>query len=67
MSSPPCARPEELLPRSQRLLVLALDMTRPASIAAALEASGSIDVLVNNAGIGPARSSEGAPAGHPAN
>ena len=43
---------EDLLPRSERLRVLALDVTRPESIAAALEASGPIDVLVNNAGIG---------------
>jgi short-subunit dehydrogenase len=31
--------------------VLALDVTKPESIAAALQASGPIDVLVNNAGI----------------
>ena len=43
---------EDVLPRSERLRVLALDVTKPASIAAALEASGPIDVLVNNAGIG---------------
>jgi short-subunit dehydrogenase len=43
---------EELLPRSSRLRVLALDVTKPESISAALEASGPIDVLVNNAGIG---------------
>lgn len=43
---------EDVLPRSGRIRVLALDVTRPASIAAALEASGPIDVLVNNAGIG---------------
>ena len=42
----------DLLPRSERLRVLALDVTKPESIAAALEACGSIDVLVNNAGIG---------------
>ena len=42
----------EVLPRSDRLRVVALDVTRPASIAAALEASPPIDVLVNNAGIG---------------
>ena len=42
----------EALPRSERLRVLPLDVTQPASIAAALEASGPIDVLVNNAGIG---------------
>ncbi|MGE3650563.1 MAG: SDR family oxidoreductase [Reyranellaceae bacterium] len=40
------------LPRSSRLRVLALDVTRPDSIAAALAASGPIDVLVNNAGVG---------------
>jgi len=43
---------EDILPRSDRLRVLALDVTRPESIAAALDASGPIDVLVNNAGIG---------------
>jgi NAD(P)-dependent dehydrogenase (short-subunit alcohol dehydrogenase family) len=43
---------EDLLPQSERLRVLALDVTRPESISAALEASGPIDVLVNNAGIG---------------
>jgi NAD(P)-dependent dehydrogenase (short-subunit alcohol dehydrogenase family) len=43
---------EDVLPRSDRLRVLALDVTKPESIAAALEASGPIDVLVNNAGIG---------------
>jgi NAD(P)-dependent dehydrogenase (short-subunit alcohol dehydrogenase family) len=42
----------DLLPRSERMRVLALDVTRPGSIAAAVEASGPIDVLVNNAGIG---------------
>ena len=43
---------EDALPRAERLRVLPLDVTKPASIAAALEASGPIDVLVNNAGIG---------------
>ena len=43
---------EDLLPRSNRLRVLPLDVTNPESIAAALEASGPIDVLVNNAGVG---------------
>ncbi|WP_437769658.1 SDR family oxidoreductase [Sorangium sp. So ce281] len=43
---------EDVLPRSDRLRVIALDVTKPESIAAALEASGPIDVLVNNAGIG---------------
>jgi len=43
---------EGILPASERMRVLALDVTNPESIAAALEASGPIDVLVNNAGIG---------------
>ena len=43
---------EGVLPRSERLRVLALDVTNPGRIAAVLEASGPIDVLVNNAGIG---------------
>ena len=43
---------EDILPRSDRLRVLALDVTKPESIAAAIEACGPIDVLVNNAGIG---------------
>lgn len=42
----------DLLPASDRLRVLALDVTRPDSIAAAVWAAGPIDVLVNNAGIG---------------
>ncbi|MTD95643.1 SDR family NAD(P)-dependent oxidoreductase [Hyphomicrobium sp. xq] len=43
---------EGTLPRSERLRVLALDVTNPQSIVAAVEAAGPIDVLVNNAGIG---------------
>jgi NAD(P)-dependent dehydrogenase (short-subunit alcohol dehydrogenase family) len=43
---------EDVLPRSERVRVLALDVTKPASIDAALEACGPVDVLVNNAGIG---------------
>jgi short-subunit dehydrogenase len=42
----------DALPRSERLRVVALDVTKADSIAAALGASGPIDVLVNNAGIG---------------
>lgn len=41
-----------LLPSSDRMRVIALDVTQPESIASALQASGRIDVLVNNAGIG---------------
>jgi NAD(P)-dependent dehydrogenase (short-subunit alcohol dehydrogenase family) len=43
---------EDVLPQSDRLRIVALDVTKADSIAAALEASGPIDVLVNNAGIG---------------
>ncbi len=43
---------EDLLPRSDRLHVLPLDVRDPESIAAAVAAAGPIDVLVNNAGIG---------------
>jgi NAD(P)-dependent dehydrogenase (short-subunit alcohol dehydrogenase family) len=42
----------ELLPTFERMRVVALDVTRPDSIAAAVRAAGPIDVLVNNAGIG---------------
>lgn len=41
-----------VLPASERMVVLPLDVTDPASIAAALTAAGPIDLLVNNAGIG---------------
>ncbi|MDG5482180.1 SDR family oxidoreductase [Mycolicibacterium gadium] len=41
-----------LLPVSDRILISPLDVTEPDSISAAIEASGPIDVLVNNAGIG---------------
>jgi len=40
------------LPRSDRLRVIALDVTDPDSIWQAIESAGPIDVLVNNAGIG---------------
>jgi NAD(P)-dependent dehydrogenase (short-subunit alcohol dehydrogenase family) len=40
------------LPTSDRLRVLPLDVTDPDSIAAAIAEAGTIDVLVNNAGIG---------------
>jgi len=52
---------EDILPRSERLRVLALDVTTPESIAAALEASGPIDALVNNAGIGVVGAFEATP------
>jgi NAD(P)-dependent dehydrogenase (short-subunit alcohol dehydrogenase family) len=43
---------EGILPRSNGMRVVALDVTRPESIASAIELAGPIDVLVNNAGIG---------------
>jgi NAD(P)-dependent dehydrogenase (short-subunit alcohol dehydrogenase family) len=43
---------EGVFPASDRLRVVALDVTKPASVAAAIEEAGPIDVLVNNAGIG---------------
>src|SRR5262245_25818124 len=52
---------EDVLPRSERLRVLGLDVTKPDSIAAALAASGPIDVLVNNAGIGAIGAFEATP------
>ena len=42
----------DLFPASDRLRLLPLDVTRPDSIAALVQAAGPIDVLVNNAGIG---------------
>jgi NAD(P)-dependent dehydrogenase (short-subunit alcohol dehydrogenase family) len=51
----------DVLPRSERLRVVALDVTRPESIAAALEAAGPLDALVNNAGIGIAGAFEVTP------
>ncbi|MGV0810172.1 SDR family oxidoreductase [Mycolicibacterium setense] len=41
-----------LLPDSDRIQLVALDVTDPDSVSAAIEATGPIDVLVNNAGIG---------------
>ena len=52
---------EDLLPRSERLRVMALDVTQPESIAAAVGAAGPIDVLVNNAGIGVVGAFEATP------
>lgn len=51
----------DLLPVSERLHIVALDVTRPDSIAAALAASGPVDVLVNNAGIGVVGAFEATP------
>ncbi len=43
---------DDVLPVSERLTVLPLDVTDPDSIAAAFAQAGPVDVLVNNAGIG---------------
>ena len=55
---------EGILPKSERLRVLPLDVTRPESIAAVLEAAGPIDALVNNAGIGVVGAFEATPMAH---
>ena len=52
---------EEVLPRSDRLRILPLDVTDPKSLAQAVEAAGPVDVLVNNAGIGLLNALEGVP------
>lgn len=48
----------DILPPSERLRVLALDVTNPESIRKAIELTGPIDVLVNNAGFGAASPAE---------
>src|SRR6204780_3065645 len=52
---------EDVLPRSEHLRVLALDVTDSESIRQAVEAAGSIDALVNNAGFGAASPVEATP------
>ncbi|WP_429811611.1 SDR family oxidoreductase [Ensifer sp. B1-9] len=51
----------DILPKSERLRVLSLDVTDPESISAAIEDSGPIDALVNNAGIGVVGAFEATP------
>jgi NAD(P)-dependent dehydrogenase (short-subunit alcohol dehydrogenase family) len=55
---------EDILPRSETLRVLPLDVTDEDSIAAAVKTAGPIDVLVNNAGIGVVGAFEAAPMAH---
>ncbi len=50
-----------LLPASDHLRILPLDVTDDDSVAAAVEAAGPVDVLVNNAGIGWMSAFEGTP------
>lgn len=55
---------EDILPKSDRLRILPLDVTQPNSIAACLQAAGPIDALVNNAGIGVVGAFEATPMAH---
>lgn len=50
---------QDVLPASDRLRILPLDVTDAASIAQAVAAAGPIDVLVNNAGVGLLNALEG--------
>lgn len=52
---------EDALPQSEKVRIVALDVTDPTSIAAAIQAAGPIDALVNNAGIGFLNAVEGTP------
>jgi NAD(P)-dependent dehydrogenase (short-subunit alcohol dehydrogenase family) len=52
----------DILPPSGRLRILSLDVTDPDNIRRAVDATGPIDVLVNNAGIGAAAPFELTPA-----
>jgi NAD(P)-dependent dehydrogenase (short-subunit alcohol dehydrogenase family) len=49
----------DILPASERLKILPLDVTDAGSIARAVDAAGPIDVLVNNAGVGLLNAVEG--------
>ena len=51
----------DLMPPSERFRLLPLDVTSPESIAAAIDAAGPIDALVNNAGIGTVGAFEATP------
>jgi NAD(P)-dependent dehydrogenase (short-subunit alcohol dehydrogenase family) len=55
---------EGILPASERIRVLPLDVTDPGSITAAIEAAGPLDALVNNAGIGVVGAFEATPMAH---
>ena len=51
----------DVLPQSDRIRVIALDVTDGQSIARAVETAGPVDALVNNAGIGLLGTVEGTP------
>jgi NAD(P)-dependent dehydrogenase (short-subunit alcohol dehydrogenase family) len=55
---------EDILPPSQNLRVLPLDVTDEDSIAETINAAGTIDALVNNAGIGVVGAFEATPMSH---
>ncbi|MFY9688757.1 MAG: SDR family oxidoreductase [Candidatus Acidiferrales bacterium] len=55
---------EDVLPRWPSLRIVPLDVTDQKSIAAAIQAAGAIDVLVNNAGIGVVGAFEATPLSH---
>ncbi len=52
---------EDVLPPSENLRILPLDVRSDESVRSAVEAAGPIDVLVNNAGIGWLNALEGTP------
>jgi NAD(P)-dependent dehydrogenase (short-subunit alcohol dehydrogenase family) len=52
---------EDVLPPSENLRILPLDVSKAESIRKAVEAAGPIDVLVNNAGVGALNALEGMP------
>ena len=53
-----------LFAQTDRVRILPLDVTSPYSIAAAIEAAGPIDALINNAGIGVVGAFEATPMAH---
>lgn len=55
---------DDILPSSDRIRILPLDVTVPESIAGTIEAAGPVDVLVNNAGIGVVGAFEATPMSH---
>lgn len=55
---------EGVLPASDRIRIVSVDVTDPESIAKAVEAAGPIDALVNNAGVGMAGAFEATPMAH---